>query len=61
MEETAKQKWAVGWSCAHVEHGKVRANEEGKGDEGRRAGEGEWGESWRILIDEVKSGGGGID
>jgi len=30
-----------------------------KGSEtkGRRAGEGGWGESWRVLIDEVKSGG----
>ena len=39
--EAAKQKWAVGWPCAHAEHGKVRANEEGKEDEGRRAGKGE--------------------
>jgi hypothetical protein len=40
LEEAAKQKWAVGRSCAHAEHGKVRANEKGREmKEGERARE----------------------
>jgi len=48
-------KVVVGWSCARAEHRKVRGNQNGKGDEGRRAGEGRFWESWMIILDEVKS------
>jgi hypothetical protein len=47
----------VGRLRARAEHGKVRTN--GKGREGRRKKEvmGRMGESWRVIVDEVKSGG----
>jgi len=50
-------KVAVGRSCAHAEHGKLRANEEGRETKMKEAVEGkDEGEKLEVLIDD-KSGG----